>query len=61
MSDNVEIKIVMSRELFEAIRSNVLVRALSYGGLTGLADSFLGTFVQKVDEGASEWNVQRKK
>lgn len=56
----VELRVVMDRALYEEIRTAVLVRALAHGGINGLADSFLGRFVEKIDAGETVWNVQKK-
>ena len=58
--DKVEIRIVMTRELFSQIRSAVLARYISHGSINGLADSFLARFVEKVDAGQTEWEVKKK-
>ena len=58
--NNVQLRVVMSRDLFREIRTAVMARLLSNGGATGLADSFLARFVEKVDAGETVWNVQKK-
>lgn len=60
MSDKIELRVTMDRDLFNEIRTAILARYLSHGSVNGLADSFLARFVEKVDAGLTEWEVKKK-
>ena len=60
MNDKIELRVVMDRALFNEIRTAILARYLAHGSISGLADSFLARFVEKVDAGMTEWEVKKK-